>query len=169
MFTVGRARLSLLTIIMSSELPETNRIRKRKLSSLLHSSRAPTPSSIEIDSSSDNPTRRVTKILFPTFYWNSLALFSTSPLNKVPVAGVDHAPTTAFATEAYTLSPGSPISVPVSGSIPVQFGSASGQGLETPPTVSGHAVHTIFVADYWSFRICLWPPIDCYRPRCLMP
>ena len=54
----------------------------------------------------------------------------------VPVVGVDHAPT--------TVSPGPPISVPDSGSIPVhqQPGSASGRGLETPPTVSDHAVHT---------------------------
>ena len=61
------------------------------------------------------------------------------------MAGVDHAPTTAFATEACTLSPGRPISVPVSGSIPVQLGSASGQGLEIPPTVSDHAVYIIVV------------------------
>ena len=55
----------------------------------------------------------------------------------VPVVGVDHTRTTAFATEAY-------ISVAISGSIPVhqQPGSASGRGLETPPTVSDHAVHT---------------------------
>ena len=51
-----------------------------------------------------------------------------------PVVGADHAPTTAFATEAYTLSPGPLISVPV----PKQLGSASGRGLETPPTVSDH-------------------------------
>jgi hypothetical protein len=51
-----------LTFIMSSERPsETNHMRKiagtfkGKLSSLLHLSRAPTPSSIEMDSSSDNP------------------------------------------------------------------------------------------------------------------
>ena len=79
-------RLSLLTIIMSSERPHgTNRIRKAagsfkgKLSSLLHLSRAPTPSSIKMDSSSDNPTlssaRCVTKIFSPTFHWNSLVLF----------------------------------------------------------------------------------------------
>ena len=35
-----------------------------------------------------------------------------------PVVGVDHAPTTTFATEAYTLPLGPPISVPISGSIP---------------------------------------------------
>ena len=88
----------------------------------------------------------------------------------VPVVGVDHAPTTAFATEAYTLPPGPSISVPVSGSIPVlkQVGSASGQGLETPPTVSDPAVHAI-VANYWSFSTYLWLPIDHYRPRCLTP
>ena len=36
----------------------------------------------------------------------------------------------------------------VSGLIPVlkELGSASGQGLETPPTVSAHAVLTIVVA-----------------------
>ena len=58
--TVGRANCDflLLTIIMSREGPfETNRMRKvagslkGKLSSLLHLSRAPTPSSIEMDSS----------------------------------------------------------------------------------------------------------------------
>ena len=86
----------------------------------------------------------------------------------VPVVGIDHVPTTAFATE---LSPGSPISLPASGLIPVskQLDSASGRGLETPPTVSDHTVHTIIVADYWSFSIYLWPPIDCYYPHCLMP
>jgi hypothetical protein len=66
----------------------------------------------------------------------------------VPVVGVDHAPTTAFATEAYTLlSPGPPTSVPDSGLIPVhkQPGSASGQGFETPPTVSDHACSRLFV------------------------
>ena len=61
----------------------------------------------------------------------------------VPVVGVDHAPATAFATEAYRLSPGAPISVP----LPKQLGSASGRGLETPPTVSDHAVLTIVVAN----------------------
>jgi hypothetical protein len=68
---------------------------------------------------------------------------SISPLNISPVVGVDHAPTTTFATEA--LSPGPPTSVPVLGSIPVpeQFGSASGGGLETPPTVSDHAMLTL--------------------------
>jgi hypothetical protein len=62
----------------------------------------------------------------------------------VPVVGVDHAPTTSVAN---TLSPGLPISLPVSGSIlvPKQFGSASGGGLETSPTVSDHAVSTVVV------------------------
>ena len=45
------------------------------------------------------------------------------------------------------LSPSPPISVPVSGSMPVQFGSARGRGLGTPPTVSDHAVLTIVVAN----------------------
>ena len=73
----------------------------------------------------------------------------------VPVVGVDHAPTTAFTAEAYTLSPGPLMSaVPV----PKQLGSASGQGLETPPTVSDHAVLTIVVANYWTFSTRLWPP-----------
>ena len=63
----------------------------------------------------------------------------------VPVVGVDHAPSTS---EPYTLSPGPPFSVPVSGLIPVP-GPASGRGLvETPPTVSDHAVLTIIVANY---------------------
>ena len=63
------------------------------------------------------------------------------------MVGIDHTPTTAFATEAYTLSP---ISAPVSesGSIPVpkQLDSVpSGQGLETPSTVSDHAVLTMLL------------------------
>ena len=61
-----KLRLSLLTIIMSSDIqPETNRIHNKskltgsleaKISSPLHLSRAPTPSSFEMDSSSDNAT-----------------------------------------------------------------------------------------------------------------
>ena len=54
---------------------------------------------------------------------------------------VDHAPTIACDTEAYT---GPPISMPV----PKQFASASGQGLETQPTVSDYGVLTIIVANY---------------------
>ena len=67
----------------------------------------------------------------------------------LPVVGVDHAPK-AFATEAHTLSPGPPILAPISGSIPApkQLGSASGLELETPSTVSDHAVHMIVVANY---------------------
>ena len=159
---------------MSSERPsKTNRMPhvagsfEGKLSSL-HLSREPTPSSIEIDSSSDNPTRWVTKFFSPTFHWNSLVLLSISPLNMVPVVGIGHAPTTgtAFATEAYTLSPpGRPISVSVS----KQLISATDRGLETPPTVSDHAVLTIVVANYWLFSTCLWPPIVYYCPRCLIP
>ena len=74
----------------------------------------------------------------------------------VPVVGVDYAPTSAFATEAYTPPPGPPFSVPVSELIPVpnQLGSASGRGLENPPAVSDRAVLMIVVAKYWSFRIC---------------
>ena len=50
----------------------------------------------------------------------------------VLVVGVDHAPTTMLATEAYTLS---------------QVGSASGRVLETPPRVSSDhaALLTIIV------------------------
>ena len=84
------------------------------------------------------------------------------------VFGVDHAPTMAFTTEAYTLSPGPPISVPVSRSItpvPKQLPSASGTVLET---VSDNAVLTIDVANYWSFSTRLWPPIVHLRPRCPM-
>ena len=58
------------------------------------------------------------------------------------MVGVDHAPT----TEAYTLSPDPSFSVLVAGSIPVP-GSASGRGLEIPPTVSDHAVPMIVVAN----------------------
>jgi hypothetical protein len=64
----------------------------------------------------------------------------------VPVVGVDHAPTAAFATEAYALSQGPPISVPV----PKQLGSANGRGLDTQPTVSDNALLTIVVTNYWS-------------------
>ena len=66
-FTVGssRLRLSLLTIMSSKSPSEFNRMgdaaeyEKRKLteSSLSHLSRAPTPSSIEMDTSSDNRAR----------------------------------------------------------------------------------------------------------------
>ena len=62
----------------------------------------------------------------------------------VPVDHLDHAPTTAFDTEVRTLLP---ISVPV----PKELGSASDRGLETPPTVSDHAMLTIVVANYWSY------------------
>ena len=67
----------------------------------------------------------------------------------VPVVGIDHAPSTSFATEADTLSPGPPILVPVSGSMSTsnQHGSASDRGLETPPTVSDHSVLKIVVAN----------------------
>ena len=84
---------------------------------------------------------------------------------------VGHASTTAFATDAYTLSPDPSNSVLVSGSIsmPKQLVSASGQGSETPPTVCDHAVLIIVVADYWSFSICLWPSIAHYRHRFPMP
>ena len=72
------------------------------------------------------------------------------PFSVVPVVGVDHAPTTAFATE----TPSRPsISVPVSDSEPLparkQLGSASGRGLESSPTVSDHAVLMIVFANYW--------------------
>ena len=75
----------------------------------------------------------------------------------VPVVDVDHAPTAAIATEECTLSLSPPISMPVPGSIvvPERLGSASGRGLETPPTVSDHAVHMIVVANCWSLRTCL--------------
>ena len=149
---------------MSSETPpETNRIRKiagslkGKVSSLLHLPRAPTPSSSEVDSSFDIPTRWVIKFFSPTFHW-SIVLLSISPM--VPVVGVDH----TLTTEAYTLSPGPPFSVPVSGLLSVP-GPASGRGLETPPTVSDHAVLTIIVANYWSFSTCLWPLVH-QCPHC---
>lgn len=144
-----RQRLSLLIIIMSSERqPETNRICnicniagtfKGKLSSILQLSRAPTPSSIEKVASSDNPTRWVTKILF-----SDIPL----KLSRTSVAGIDHVPITASATDsvAYTLSP---IPAPVSGLIPVpkQLDSAGDRGLEASPTVSDHAVLKIVVAN----------------------
>lgn len=125
---------------MSSRRPsESNRIHKiagsfkGKISSLLHLLQASTPSSIEMDTSSGNPKRCVTN--FKTFIETvSYFFLSISPLNKVPVIGVDHALTTgtAFATEEYTdtlVSSGPPISVPFSGlivDVPNQLGSASG-------------------------------------------
>jgi hypothetical protein len=78
---------------------------------------------------------------------------------------VDHVPTTAFAAEGYTSFPGTTISVPV----PNHLDSASGRGLEALPKVSDHAVLTIVVVNYWSFRTCLWLPIVHYCPRCPMP
>lgn len=136
----GACRALLLsTIIMSSERP--SKIRKIAgsfeglLSSLFHLSREPTSSSIEMDSGSDSPTTKcVTKYFSSTFYWNSLLLSSVSPLNMIPVVGVDHAPTTAFATKTYPQSPGPPITAPVH----KQLGSGCGRGLETQPTVSDH-------------------------------
>ena len=74
------------------------------------------------------------------------------------MVGIDRASTAAFSTEAL-----SPISVPDSGSISVlnQFGSAGGRGLETPPTVSDHAV--LMIVAYWSFSTSLWPLKVHYR------
>ena len=92
-----------------------------------------------------------------------------------PVVSVDHAPTTAFAREAYTLPPGPPISVPAVSeleliSVSKQLDSASGRGLETPSTVGDHVVHTIVIANYWSFSTCLWPPVACCpMPQCKYP
>ena len=51
----------------------------------------------------------------------------------VPIAGVEHAPTTD------TLSPSPPISVPVL----KELDSAGGRGLDTQLTVSDHAVLTM--------------------------
>ena len=82
----------------------------------------------------------------------------------VPVVGVGHTPTTEFATEAYSLSPGSPISVPVPKQL--QVSSARGRGLETPTTVSDHVLTTV-VANNWLFSICLRQPI--VHPYCPMP
>jgi hypothetical protein len=71
----------------------------------------------------------------------------------VPVVGVDHAPTTAFAAEAFTsLVP--PISVPVREQLGFEASSfANDQGLENQPMVSDHAaVLTIVVANCWSLQ-----------------
>ena len=59
------------------------------------------------------------------------------------MVGIDHASTTVFATEAYTLSTGPPISVPVT----TQLGFASRQGSETSLTVSDHVVIMIVVTN----------------------
>ena len=155
----GPLRLSLLTIIMSSERPsETNRIRKiagsvkGKLSSLLHLSRAPTPSSIEVVPNSDNRTlaRWATEFFFfQHFIETVFVFFRISPLNVTPVVQVgDHKPTTAFAAEAYSLSPSTGLLIPVS--VPKQIGSTS-----APSTVSDYAAVTIVITNYWSFSTCL--------------
>ena len=131
-----------LTIIMSSKRPP-------KTNHPLHLSRAPSPSSIEMDSSFNNPTRWAIELFSLTFHWDNLVLLSISPLNMVPVVDAPM----AFATEAHTPPPGPPISVPV----PKQLDSACDQGLETSPTVSDHVMLTIVVANYWLISICLWP------------
>ena len=63
-----------------------------------------------------------------------------------------------------------PYSAPISELIPVPKplgSSTSGQGLETPSTVSSnYSVLTFVVPNYWSFRTCFWLPIVHYRPRC---
>ena len=84
----------------------------------------------------------------------------------VSVAGVDHAPATTFAMEASTLASVPQISVPVSGSIPVQLDSASDGELESPPAVSDHAVLTIVAANYWLSSRRVWPPTvqHCLKP-----
>ena len=184
--TVGRTNsysptgmiATLLTIIMSSERqPEANRIRKiagifKGKSSLLP--QAPTPSSIEMDSSTDNPTKWATICFSPIFHWNlnSIVLLSISPLNIVPVVGVDYTDITATITKAYTQAPGIPISASDSlarsmSVVPKQLGFTGGRGLDIPPTVSDCAMLLIVVANYWSFSICL-PPLALYRPRRLM-
>ena len=73
----------------------------------------------------------------------------------VPVVDVDHALPAAFAMEAHALSASPSISVPVS----KELGSAIGRGLETPPTVSDHAMLLIVLDNYWSFSIRLWHPM----------
>ena len=67
-----------------------------------------------------------------------------------PMDGADHAPTTPSARSVPAASE--------SITVPKQLGSASGQGLETLPTVNEHAV-LIVVANYWSFSTCLWPRV----------
>ncbi|KAF8813479.1 hypothetical protein BYT27DRAFT_7158386 [Phlegmacium glaucopus] len=118
---------------MSNERPsKNNRMQKvtrsfrGKLSSLLHLSRSPTTSSIDVVSSSDNHTTATTD-----------AGTSDLPFNIVPVAGVDHAPVASM--KAYTVPP--PIPVPVSATaagVPRQPVSVSSAGPEheTPPTMS---------------------------------
>ena len=83
--TNGWERDYLLTTIISSErLSETNRIHKivrsfkGNLSFLVPLSRAPTSSSIGMDSSSDNPTRWVTEFSSPTFHWNIILVLFKS-------------------------------------------------------------------------------------------
>ena len=70
----------------------------------------------------------------------------------VPVVDIDHAPTTTVVAEAYTSSPPRPpSSVPISELIPApkQFSSSTSSiGLDTPPTVSDHALLTVVVANF---------------------
>lgn len=82
-----------------------------------------------MDYNSDDPTTRCVIIFFLDIFTQTVS-YSISPLNMVRV---DHVTT----MEASSLSPASPISVLVSGSIPEpKLGSASGGGLEGSPTVS---------------------------------
>ena len=144
----------LLTINMSNEMPsDYTRICKiaghfkRKLFSFLHLSQAPTQSSMDMSSNSDNSTKCVTG----PFHWllfNNSLLLSILPPNTHPVVGVNHLPTTVFAaTEASTVSP--PASAPVSLLIPAAPKQlASTPRPETSPTVSDHAVLMIITANY---------------------
>ena len=163
--------LSLLTIIMSSKRPsETNRIRKiagsvkGKLSSFLHSSRAPTAPSIETSSSSDNATlaRWVIWMLFSNILLkHSFVHLRFSPLDAT---SADHALTTRFATEAHQSSEPA-----ISVAVPKQLGSATDRGLETSSKVGDYSAPTIVVINYWSFSICLQSAGVHFRPLYLIP
>ncbi|KAF8802732.1 hypothetical protein BYT27DRAFT_7215115 [Phlegmacium glaucopus] len=119
---------------MSDERPSTRhridkvaRYAKGKSTSLPKLSRPPTLSSIDMDSMPDD---HMATIDAPAAGTNDL------PLNVIPVAGVDRAPTIGVvSTEASTVS--SPTSVPFSASIPVvhrELGSVSSLAPETLPT-----------------------------------
>ncbi|KAF8805112.1 hypothetical protein BYT27DRAFT_7297183 [Phlegmacium glaucopus] len=121
---------------MSSERPSKNnrvaRSFKKHLSSLFHSKRPPTPSSIEVGSSSGNHMAAAD------------AGTSNLPLEMVPVVSVDRTLATAVAsTEAYAVS--SPISIPISASgpaVPRQLGSAGSQGPEILPMHTSPNTHS---------------------------
>jgi hypothetical protein len=85
---------------------------------------------------------------------------SNLPLEVAAGVAVDHTPMAVISTEGQGTSP---ISVPVSASIPTapgQLGSVGSPGTETPLTVSTRVPLTTVVANYYSFS-------QLRTPKCL--